>query len=185
MKTILGIMGSPRTGGNTQVLLDRIMEGARDAGAVTEVVFLGELSIAECDGCHACWQGHECPKRDDMNPLFARIAKADALVLATPVYWYGPTALMKAFIDRLVYFNGPDNRPKIRGKRAAVVIPFEETDPATAAGTVEFFEKCCGYLEMKMAGRLIVPGVTRRGEVRRQDAAMTAAFNLGAALATD
>ena len=102
----------------------------------------------------------------------------------TPVYWYGPTALMKAFIDRLVYFNCPEHRPHIRGKRAAIVIPFEETDPATAAGTVDFFEKCFAYLEMKMAGRLIVPGVTRRGEVRSREAAMSEAFNLGRTVAT-
>jgi multimeric flavodoxin WrbA len=183
MKHVLGVMGSPRGGGNTQVLLDRVLEGAREEGAVTDVLRLGELFIAECDGCHVCWQGHECPKRDDMNPVYAQIEKADALVLATPVYWYGPTALMKAFIDRLVYFNCPDHRPQIRGKRAVIVMPFEETDPATAAGTVAFFEKCLAYLEMPLAGRLIVPGVTRRGEVRGREDVMQEAFDLGRGLA--
>jgi multimeric flavodoxin WrbA len=182
MKHVLGIMGSPRAGGNTHVLLERVMEGAREEGAVTDLARLGELFIAECDGCHVCWQGHECPKRDDMNPVYSQIEKADVLVFATPVYWYGPTALMKAFIDRLVYFNCPDNRPKIRGKRATIIIPFEETDPATAAGTVEFFEKCLAYLEMRLEGRLIVPGVTKRGEVGGREKVMKEAFDLGRTL---
>jgi multimeric flavodoxin WrbA len=55
MARVLGIVGSPRENGNTHVLVSHILDGAREAGATTEIVLLGDLKIAECDGCHACW----------------------------------------------------------------------------------------------------------------------------------
>ncbi|MCX5684557.1 MAG: flavodoxin family protein [Planctomycetota bacterium] len=183
MKTILGIVGSPRKNGNTHVLVSRVLEGAAEEGARTDLALLGDLAIGECDGCHACWRGKPCPKRDDMNSLFDRIAACDAIVFGTPVYWYGPTALMKAFIDRLVYFNCPENRPKIRGKSPAVVVPFEEEDPAAAALVTAFFEKCCRYLEMPLAATLLAPGVTGKGEVAGNESVMREAHDLGRTLA--
>jgi multimeric flavodoxin WrbA len=62
-----GIVGSPRKGGNTEVMVGWILEGAREAGAETEIVRLGELAIRECDGCRACRHGKPCPKADDIS----------------------------------------------------------------------------------------------------------------------
>ena len=129
MKKLTLFQGSPRKNGNTHVMLNAVVDGARAMGAETRLVELPGLAIGECNGCHACWQGRECPLEDDMNPLFETIAASDALVFGTPVYWYGPTALIKALLDRMVYFNCPENRAKIRGKPAALVTPYEETGP--------------------------------------------------------
>jgi multimeric flavodoxin WrbA len=183
MRTVLGIVGSPRSGGNTHALVSAALEGAKEAGAVADLVLLGGLTIRECDGCHICWQGKPCPKDDDMPGLYARLAEADAIVFGTPVYWYGPTALMKAFIDRLVYFNCPENRPKIRGKSAALVVPFEESDPETAAPLVAMFGKCFAYLELKPAGQLLSGGLARRGEVLQRPDLLAQAHTLGLTLA--
>jgi multimeric flavodoxin WrbA len=97
---------------------------------------------------------------DDMNRVYPRMEEIDFLVSGTPVYWYGPSALMKAFIDRFVYFNRTENRKKIRGKRATIAVPFEEKDPETAIPVVDFFERCFRYLEVERAVRFVVPGVT-------------------------
>ena len=129
MKKILGIMGSPRMNGNTHILVNKILKGAEDNGASTEIIFLKDMDIKECDGCHTCWKGKDCSKKDDMNNIYPKIIDSDVIVFGTPVYWYGPTALMKAFIDRFVYFNCEENRAKIRGKLAAVAVPFEEENP--------------------------------------------------------
>jgi multimeric flavodoxin WrbA len=179
MSRIYGVMGSPRRNGNTHVLLSKVLEGAKDAGAETEVALLNDLRIRECDGCHACWAGRACSKNDDMNPLFDRIAESDAFVFATPVYWYGPTALMKAFIDRFVYFGCPENRNKVKGKPCAIVLPYEEDSPETARLLVEFFEKSLAYLEMPLEGVLLAPGVTIKGEVKDKPDFMREAFALG------
>jgi len=184
MKNILGVVGSPRRNGNTHVLVSKVLEGAQTEGAGTEIVFLNDLRIRECDGCHACWAGRPCSKSDDMNPLYARIVESDVIVFGTPVYWYGPTALMKAFIDRFVYFNSPENHAKIKGKPAVLVIPFEEESPETAALLVAFFQKCFQYLDMPLAAKLLVPGVTRKGEVAEKPEMLEEAFSLGKELST-
>jgi multimeric flavodoxin WrbA len=183
MKRVLGIVGSPRKNGNTHVLVSKILEGAKKAGLSTGCVFLRNLSIKECDGCHVCWQGKECSKKDDMNLLFPKLIENDVFVFGTPVYWYAPTALMKGFIDRFVYFNCPENREKIRGKSAVIAIPFEETNPETTASTEHFFEKCFQYLELKFAGKIIAPGVTKIGDILKHQKYLDEAFEIGKQLA--
>jgi multimeric flavodoxin WrbA len=183
MKKILAVMGSPRKGGNTDLLVGKMAEGAVSKGAKVETLYLGKLNIRECDGCHLCWQGKRCPKRDDMLAIYDKITECNAIIFGTPVYWYGPTALMKALIDRLVYFNCPENRAKIRGKSAALAIPFEEENPDTARPVVEFFEKCLKYLEINLAGAVIAGGLSDKGDVLKKPQFLEEAYKLGALLA--
>jgi multimeric flavodoxin WrbA len=182
MKKILGIMGSPRKGGNTHLMLDSLLAAARDAGAQTDTLLLGDLTIAECNGCHACWRTGRCAKNDDMNPLYAKIAASDALVFGTPVYWYGPTALIKAFLDRFVYFNAPGTTP-LAGKEAALLIPFEEDDPRAADLIIALFERSLAYLGMNLAGTVTVPGLLKKGEVAERSEIGNLTADLGRRLA--
>ncbi len=183
MSNILAIIGSPRKGGNTEILVSTLAEGARAGGAQVEVIHLGDLHIRECDGCHACRRGRPCSKDDDMRALYPKIAASDVIVFATPVYWYGPTALMKAFIDRFVYFNSEVNRPMIRGKRAAVAVVLEETREETWRPVLEFFARSLAYLEMAPAETIVVPGVGTKGAIHRQPARLEEAYHLGTQLA--
>jgi multimeric flavodoxin WrbA len=164
-------------------LVSRILDGAKQAGAQVDIVLLKEWNIEECDGCHTCWKGEPCVRTDGMNEIYPKIIESDAIVFGTPVYWYGPTALMKAFIDRLVYFNCPENRAKIRGKLAAIAVPFEEEDPATAALVLAFFEKSLQYLEMNLVGKILVPGVSGKGEILQKGDRLEEACELGKRLA--
>jgi multimeric flavodoxin WrbA len=182
MKKILGIMGSPRMNGNTHILVGKILEGAKDNGASAEIIFLKDQDIKECDGCHTCWKGRDCSKKDDMNNIYPKIIESDIIVFGTPVYWYGPTALMKAFIDRFVYFNCEENRIKIKNKLAAIAVPFEEENPETAWLLTEFFEKSCEYLELQLVGKIIVPGVSARGEILDKKKCLDEAYKFGAGL---
>jgi len=179
MKKILAIVGSPRKGGNTDILVQKVAEGAASKAALVDTLWLAKLNIREFDGCHVCWQRKSCSKRDDMLNIYPKIIESDAIIFGTPVYWYGPTALMKAFIDRFVYFNCPENRAKIKGKKAALVIPFEEENPDTAKPVVEFFEKCLNYLEMKLLGAIIAGGVSEKGDVLKKPDRLKEAYELG------
>ena len=179
MKKVLGLVGSPRKGGNTDLLVREVLAGAESQGAATRIIYLSDRNIRECDGCHACWRNKPCSKKDDMNLLYEEIAANDGFVFGTPVYWYGPTALMKLFIDRCVYFNCPANRNQIRGKTAAVVIPFEEETLETAQPVAAFFTKSLRYLELDCRGELLVPGVTRKGEVAGNEKVLREAQILG------
>jgi multimeric flavodoxin WrbA len=183
MKKVLGIMGSPRKQGNTHAMVLSVLEGAKLSGASTEIILLNDLNIKECNGCLACWKTGKCAKNDDMNALYAKISESDALVFGTPVYWYGPTALMKAFLDRFVYFNCPENRVKIKNKSAALVIPFEEDDPHTAELIIALFERSFAYLEMNLTGAVLAPGLSSKGEVLNKPEVMENTAELGKKLA--
>jgi len=180
---VLAVVGSPRKGGNTDILVSRIAEGARAGGAQVEIIRLSDLHIRECDGCQACWRGRPCSKDDDMRRLYPKIAASDVIVFGTPVYWYGPTALIKAFVDRFVYFNCEANRPMVRGKRAAVAVVLEEASESTWRPVVEFFEKSLAYLEMELGETIVVPGVGEKGAIHKQPERLEEAYALGEKLA--
>lgn len=182
-KKILAVVGSPRRNGNTHILVSRIAEGAKAKGAAVEQLLLGELNIRECDGCHHCWTSETCSKNDDMYHIYPQIVESDAIIFGTPVYWYGPTALMKLFIDRFVYFNSPARRDNIKGKSAVIAVPFEEEKPETARLVVEFFEKSFAYLEMKLVGKILVPGVSEKGDILQKPEVLAEAYELGRSLA--
>ena len=97
-----------------------------------------------------------------MNEIYPKIIESDVLVFGTPVYWYGPTGLMKCFMDRFVYFNCPENRKGIKGKSAVLAVPFEDKKYETADLLVQFFERSLDYLEMKIVGKVLVPGVAKQ-----------------------
>jgi multimeric flavodoxin WrbA len=97
---VLGISGSPHRHGNTETLLDAFLEGAGGAGAAVEKVVLKDLDFTPCQGCNACHRKDGCIVQDDLTPLFDRIASADCLVLASPIYTMGITAELKGLIDR-------------------------------------------------------------------------------------
>ena len=183
MKRILAVVGSPRKNGNTHILVSRIAEGVKAKGATVEELFLGDLTIKECDGCHRCWKDRICSKNDDMCDIYSKIIESNAIIFGTPVYWYGPTGLMKLFIDRFVYFNSPANRNKIKGKSAVIAVPFEEENLEAAGLIVEFFQKCFEYLEMRLVGKIIAPGVSEKGDILQKPEILAEAYKLGQALA--
>jgi multimeric flavodoxin WrbA len=183
MKKILGVVGSPRRDGNTHILVSRILEGAKEGGAVVDTLFLNDLEIRECDGCHVCWECGECSKNDDMCHAYPTIIESDVIIFGTPVYWYGPTALMKAFIDRFVYFNCFENRAGVRNKSAVLAVPYEEESHDTVAPLEVFFEKCFEYLEMSIVDRIIVPGVSAKGDILKKTDRLKKAYDLGRELA--
>ncbi len=102
MKNVLIISSSPRKNGNSQMLCESFMQGAKESGHLVELVRLIERKIGFCRACDACMKnGGTCILKDDMQELIEQYKKADVVVLATPVYFYGISAPMKTFIDRM------------------------------------------------------------------------------------
>lgn len=101
MKKVLAIVSSPRKGGNSELLVDEFVKGAKEAGNTVEKVCLREKKIAPCLACEACLRnGGTCVQKDDMAEVLAKLIDADVIVLSTPVYYYSVCAQMKAMIDR-------------------------------------------------------------------------------------
>ncbi|MHA1209379.1 MAG: flavodoxin family protein [Candidatus Freyarchaeota archaeon] len=108
---ILAFQGSPRMEkGNTEKILSAFLEGAREAGAETETLYLRRMNINPCQGCFSCWfqTPGECVQKDDMKEVLEKILEADVLVWATPLYIYNMTAYMKAMFERILPLIKPD-----------------------------------------------------------------------------
>ena len=112
---ILGIVGSPRKGGNTEILVEEALTATREAGAQTEVILLADKNIAGCDGCSSCFETGACKIKDDMQSIY----QADAIIFGSPVYFGGVTAQAKALIDRTYVFLR-DRR--LKGKVVAPIV---------------------------------------------------------------
>ena len=97
---VLGIHGSPRKGGNTELLLRELLRGCQDGGAEVEEVFLRGLKISPCLEIYACKKDGECPINDDMKPLYEKFIETDVLAVASPIFFYAVSAHLKAVIDR-------------------------------------------------------------------------------------
>lgn len=100
-KKIVVLAGSPRKGGNSDLLCDQFIRGATEAGNQVEKIFVGDKRINYCTACDACQgNGGRCVQKDDMAEILDRMISADVLVMATPVYFYTMNAQMKTLIDR-------------------------------------------------------------------------------------
>jgi NAD(P)H-dependent FMN reductase len=122
---MLGIVGSSRRGGNTETLVDEVLRGAEEAGALVEKVILSELDIAPCRACDTCRRTGSCVQQDDMPAVMEQMRRSSVWVLGTPVYWWGPTAQFKAFLAR--WYVGGDVISRREGQRVIVVIPLGDT----------------------------------------------------------
>jgi multimeric flavodoxin WrbA len=98
--TLIGIYGSPRKAGNTDLMLDAFLEGARTAGAEVSRVYVRDLEIGGCLGCGHCDKAGTCIQKDDMQQVYPLLEQSQGVVVATPVYFYGVTAQLKLLIDR-------------------------------------------------------------------------------------
>lgn len=98
---ILGISGSPKLTGFTNLLLAKAMEGARCKGAETEIIILNELKFDPCQECLKCSNTGECAVPDEMQPLYKKILSADGIIIASPIYFGTVSAQLKMMIDRL------------------------------------------------------------------------------------
>jgi multimeric flavodoxin WrbA len=116
---VLGIVGSPRQGGNTEIMVEEVLAATRESGAETDIFLVAGKNISGCDGCHGCFKSGGCHIKDDMQSLYGKMEWADAIVFGSPVYFNYVTAQAKAIIDRTFCYLGSH---KLQGKVAAPVL---------------------------------------------------------------
>jgi multimeric flavodoxin WrbA len=172
---VLGLVGSPRRGGNTDVLVDEILGGAKNAGCTVEKVYLYPARIEACIDCKTCKKGtYQCILKDDMQTLYPKLEDADAIVFGTPLYWYGPSAKMKLLQDRLRPYIASG---RLKGKRAVLVVPSEEGEDA-CIHAVGMFSLSFHYLGVDLAG-ILLPKASDLGEVKSQPDVRAEARKIG------
>ena len=170
-KHVLGIVGSPRRGGNTETLVDTILASAAEQGATYEKVILNDLEIAPCQACNVCKRTGSCVHEDDMDKLLPLMEKSDVWILGTPIYWWGPTAQFKLFVDR---WYGLDQRC-FQGKTVIAAIPMGGRDDHYARHTIGMIKDICNYLGMDFVETVVASGMNGRGSVRESTRAIESA----------
>lgn len=100
---ILGIVGSPRINGNTELIVKETLKEAKKYGAETELIRLADKEIKPCQACLSCRKTGECQILDDFKQIFEKMVEADGIILASPVYFGSATPQIKSLIDRAGY----------------------------------------------------------------------------------
>jgi len=189
---VLAIAGSPRRGGNTDLLLQEVIAGAESGGAEVKRIVLSELSIAPCRHCDRCLEAGCCAVDDDMQWIYNDLRVADRLVIASPIFFMGLTAQTKAMIDRCqalwvikhvlklpVASNGGQERRglfiSVGGTRGPKLF-----EPALA--TIKIWFKT---LDVIYAGDLLFRAIDERGAIAQHPTALRDAFTAGQGLAKD
>ena len=184
-KRIVIVKGSPRKNGNSAMLADQVAAGARAAGAQVESFTLHEMEIHPCDACDAC-QGEPyrgCVVDDDMQLLYPKVREADALVIATPIYWFTVSAQTKLFMDRCYSLVDAEGWV-VRGKKIGIVLTYAASDPynSGAVNAIRTFQDGFRYAGAEIAG-LVYGSAGDAGEIRRNQRVMKQAYELGQRLA--
>ena len=165
-KHIVVLSGSPRKDGNTARLTQAFIEGANTSGKELTLFRVAGLQIGGCRGCEHCFKSQGvCIQNDDMPPILDALSKADALVLTSPVYYFGVTAQLKLVIDRFfaLYKKGTPI------KRAALLMTCGDTTDAAAMSSVSMFRQISTLLKWEEAGIIIAPGLHSPGEIEGRD----------------
>ena len=182
---VLGLVGSGRKDGNTNTLVDKILEGAKTNGYETNKVFLADLKISPIGDCTACRKAGRCNIEDDFDALMEKVLESDCVIFGIPLYWFGPSAQMKAFIDRWVCRMVLDEegfRAKMRGKKCVLAVPHQDERLSGAEHLFAIMEKTFEFMEMAYLGK-IQTVAWRRWEAGQDEIALKHAFDLGARLA--
>ena len=176
-KKVLILSSSPRKKGNSNALCDRLMEGAIEAGHQVEKVVLAEKKINYCTGCYACKGNGRCAQEDDMAQILDSMVAADAIVLATPVYFYTMCAQMKTVIDRTVA-----RYTRIAKKDFYFIVTAADSNKAALERTIEGFRAFTSCLPgAREKGIVYGTGAWEIGDILTSPA-MKQAYEMGKAL---
>ena len=187
MKTnhVLVILGSPRKNGNSAILAQQISQGAKSEKAEVETIYLHAKNIAPCKACMRCQKkgSKGCSINDDMQEIYAKLIKADAWVIASPVYWFTMSAQTKIFMDRCFALPAYHNDP-FRGKRIAVAMSYGDEDAVRSGciNALRTFQDAYRFTRSSLVG-MVYGSAMDAGEIRLNEKLMQDAYNLGKMLA--
>lgn len=195
MKKVLGIGGSPRKGGNSDVLMKHLLKGVKDEGIAVEEVQLRDYQFQACIGCERCRKDKRCTGlQDGMQLLYPKIREAGGMVVITPIYNYNMTALLKAFIDRLYcFYNFSDERPGYwssqlanQGRKAVIAVVGEQASREEGGMdlTLETVRRPIVALGYEIIDELPVLGIFHKGRVREYPQVLEQAETIGKRLAS-
>ncbi len=189
---VMGFSGSPRKGGNSDILLRHILNGVSENQIPTDSLRLADCQFQACIGCERCRKDKICTGlMDGMSFLYPKIIQSRGLVLVCPTHNYNITAWMKAFIDRLYcFYNFDKKRPGPwstqlgnQGRKAVIAAICEQNDKRDMGFTIEAMRMPLEALGYEIVGEIAVLGTFAKAKVKEQTSTLTKATKLGAGLA--
>ena len=159
---ILVITGSPRKNGNSNTLAENFIKGAKEAGHNVIRFDSAFKNVHPCIACNKCSMNGECVYKDDFEFIRENIIDSDAVVFATPMYYFGISAQIKSVIDRFYAINEKIHRPK----KSVLIMTYADSSSKTAEPIISHYKTMLNYLGWSDAGQIIAPGVWTEGEVK-------------------
>jgi multimeric flavodoxin WrbA len=186
MTRLLAIAGSPRRGGNTDILLERFVEGARNCGADTKTLSVCDLKISGCRHCDACLEKGQCRVQDDMQMVYAEMEQADRIVLASPLQFMSITAQLKAMIDRCqslwarkYVLKIPPLGDKRERKGFFISVGGRRTIPNLFEAELVTIKTLYRTIDVIYTGDILIPGIDAQGDILKHPEFLDQAFNSG------
>lgn len=178
MGRVVVFVGSMRKGGNTDLLAQAFVEGAKKNNTV-EVVSVADCQINPCIGCNSCFtrEGNQCFQKDDMVEIYEKLKIADTIVFASPVYFYGISAELKAIIDRL----HTPMRKEFQIKKLALLLVGAATLPELFDAIKLQYQLVLNFFHLEDAGTVLVRGVKDIGDIKKTKA-LEEAYYLGGSI---
>jgi multimeric flavodoxin WrbA len=185
-KKVVILLGSPRKKGNSAALAERIADGAASAGARVETFYLHGMKIAPCSACEACHKpgSKGCVIKDDMQRLYPELKAADAVVFASPIYWFTMSAQLKLALDRCYALVTPEGSYSMSGKRIGLAFSYGGEDPFDSGCTnaIRTFQDAFRFIGAEIVG-MVYGSAGAAGELRSNSKVMKEAQDLGRKLA--
>ena len=183
---VLGIFGSPRRGGNTDILLEETLKGAQKEGAEVDRIYLTDYAITPCKECHGCDHTGQCVILDDMQKIYPKLLESDIVILASPIFFYGVTAWAKALIDRSQalwakkYLLKDPSLGKEERKRKGFFISVGATKgPRVFEGAILTVKYFFDTFNAEYAGELVFKGMDAKGDILKHPEALKQALETG------
>ena len=152
---IIVLAGSPHKKGTSNTLVNEFIRGAKEAGKEVEIIDLAHIDIHPCMGCDACGMNGDCILKDKGNEILNIIIEADAIIFASPVYYYNVSSQLKMMIDR---FYAKTMRITNRNLKAGVIMTAWNNDDWTYTAIDKYFDILFSYMHFKDSGRIYGKG---------------------------
>ncbi|MBE5995147.1 MAG: flavodoxin family protein [Paenibacillaceae bacterium] len=176
MAKIAVLIGSSRRNGNTEILANAFIDGINKQENSVEIISVIGKKVNGCTGCDFCYRddSHNCAQKDDMQEIYKRLADANVIVIATPVYFYGVSSQLKCMIDRL---HNPI-RNTFRVKELVLLAVCADEVPTVFDSLITMYHSILSYFSLENGGLITVPGVAGKGDIQG-NAALLEAHKLG------
>ncbi|NCC86564.1 MAG: flavodoxin family protein [Clostridia bacterium] len=190
--TVLGIVGSTRKNGNTDMLVDKVLSGAQEQGLKTEKIYLSDYNFSGCVGCEGCKDICKCVIKDGMQEIYKKIEEADAIVLGSPTYFYNVTGITKTFLDRLYAYDMFDSEDRsvwislneVLGIKYAVTVAVCEQNNYEDMGyTSIVMDKTLQAVGYRVVESVKALHLFSKGEAKKHDEFLDECFRAGTKLA--